>query len=899
MKIVIKTGALLFLLAAIGQPLSAQYTVNGNAQQVSCNQYRLTQESFTLSGSVWNNIKIDLTQPFDFKFDVFLGNNNSPGADGIAFVLQPISTSVGSTGGGLGYENITPAVGITIDTYQNGNNSDPAYDHIAIQLNGDLNHTSANNIAGPVQAISGNDNIEDGQWHALRVTWDAAAKTLTAYVDGVLRVSAVKDIVTDVLSGNPQVYWGFTGSTGGEFNLQQFKTALNPYFHFAPNQKRCVGESITFFDSTISFTNIAKFYWDFGDGSAIDSVNLNPVHTYTTAGDYTVIQRVIGANGCEATNTQIVRIGSKPVARFGYTNHCIPMPPYPSTQFSDSSFATVGTVNNWYWDFDNGQTATAQNPNTNYITAGNKIVKLAVKTLEGCESDTLTMIAPMYAQPVIDFTATDSVCLGSPMQFFGTVSSSSHPITNWLWRFPPDTTTIRTQNATYTFTTPGNHNVLFMATSSGNADCLGMKTKTVFVADKPHAAIKSQFICSDIAIVLQDSSYTTDGIAITNWWWDLGNGQFSTQQNPTVTYTITGPVTIKLVVTNSRGCISDTLVKTINVQQNAIANFGYSNPLCDNVAVQFSDSSSISGGTITQWSWIHNGTVISTVQNPSRVFAAGIQTVGLVVNNITGCKSDTLYETFVVNARPVISMNFSNACNQTPVAFTGTNMNGIAITDWKWSYGDGNTGNGINTQHTYGNEGVYTVSLAAVSVNGCVSGTLQKNIIIYSTHAFAGNDTIAAAGQPVQLHATGGINYTWTPATGLNNPNITDPVAILSTTQTFTVKAFTPQGCESFDDVTVKIYKGPDIYLPNAFTPNGDGLNDLYRGIPVGIQQFHFLKVFNRYGELVFYSTDHRRGWDGLWKGKKQEAGVFVVIASGADFRGNPVNKKQSFVLIR
>lgn len=894
-----KTVTLLLLLIILGQSISAQYTVNGNAQQVSCNQYRLTQESFTLSGSVWNNIKIDLTQPFDFKFDVFLGNNNSPGADGIAFVLQPISTSVGSTGGGLGYENIFPAVGITIDTYQNGNNTDPAYDHIAIQLNGDLNHTSANNIAGPIQAISGNDNIEDGQWHALRVTWDATTKTLTAYVDGVLRVSAVKDIVTDVLSGNPLVYWGFTGSTGGEFNLQQFKTALNPYFHFAPGQRRCVNEAITFYDSTISFTVIAKFYWDFGDGSPIDSANLNPVHTYTTAGDYTVIQRVIGADGCEATNTQVVRIGSKPVAKFGYVNHCIPMPPYPATQFSDSSFATVGTVNNWYWDFDNGQTSTVQTPNTNYITAGDKIVKLAVKSLEGCESDTLTRIVPMYAQPVLDFTFTDSVCLGSPMQFFGTVSSSSHPITNWLWRFPPDTTTIRAQNATYTFSTPGIHSVLFMATSSGNVDCLGMKTKTVFVADKPHAAIKDQFICSDILLVLQDSSYTTDGLAITNWWWDLGNGQFSTQQNPAVTYTSSGPVTVRLVVTNSRGCISDTLIKTIHVQQNAIANFGYNIPLCDNVAVQFSDSSSISGGTITQWSWIHNGTVISTVQNPSRVFAAGIQTIGLVVNNITGCKSDTLYKTFVVNASPVISMNFSNACNQTPVAFTGTNINGTGITDWKWNYGDGNTGNGINTQHTYNKEGVYTVSLAAVSVNGCVSGILQKNIVIYSTRAFAGNDTIAAAGQPVQLHATGGINYTWTPATGLSNPNIADPVAVLNATQTFTVKAFTPQGCESFDDVTVKIYKGPDIYLPNAFTPNGDGLNDLYRGIPVGIQQFHFLKIFNRYGELVFYSTDHRKGWDGLWKGKKQEAGVFVVIASGTDFRNSLVNKKQSFVLVR
>ena len=203
MKIILKTIIIFSVLVVLPRHTVAQYTVNGNAQQVSCNQYRLTQEITFLTGSVWNNNKINLTQSFDFKFDVFLGNSNSPGADGIAFVLQPISTSVGTTGSGLGYEGISPAVGITIDTYQNTSpDNDPAYDHIAIQLNGDLNHITANNIAGPVQAISGNDNIEDGQWHALRIVWDATTKTITAYVDGVLRVSAVKDIVTDVMLGN-------------------------------------------------------------------------------------------------------------------------------------------------------------------------------------------------------------------------------------------------------------------------------------------------------------------------------------------------------------------------------------------------------------------------------------------------------------------------------------------------------------------------------------------------------------------------------------------------------------------------------------------------------------------------------------------------------------------------
>ena len=145
-----------FLLLLSGGLLMAQeYTVNGNATRDNCHCYTLTPNQLTQSGSVWNNIKIDLSQSFDFVFDINLGCSDA-GADGIAFVLQPISTSVGSTGGGLGFEGVTPSVGITIDTYQNtdASSNDPTYDHIAIQLNGNINHLNAStNIAGPVTAL--------------------------------------------------------------------------------------------------------------------------------------------------------------------------------------------------------------------------------------------------------------------------------------------------------------------------------------------------------------------------------------------------------------------------------------------------------------------------------------------------------------------------------------------------------------------------------------------------------------------------------------------------------------------------------------------------------------------------------------------------------------------------
>ncbi|MGB5005600.1 MAG: PKD domain-containing protein, partial [Ferruginibacter sp.] len=477
-----KILTLIFLLVFC-QNLFAQYTLNGNATRDACNEYTLTAAVNWQGGSVWNNIKIDLTQSFDFNFDVLLGSNNSPGADGIAFVLQPVSTSVGSSGGGMGYEGITPAVGVIIDTYENGNNNDPAFDHIAVQLNGDIGHTTVNNIAGPVTALNGNDNIEDGNWHSLRIVWNASSKTLTAAVDGSLRLSVVKDFVTDVFSGDPFVYWGFTGATGGENNLQKFKIALNPAFKFSANQKRCINEPVTFYDSTISFTPIVKFYWDFGDGSPVDSVNINPVHTYTAAGDYTVKQKVIGADGCEATNTKVVQIGSKP-----------------------------------------------------------------------------------------------------------------------------------------------------------------------------------------------------------------------------------------------------------------LANFGYSNPLCTGLKVQFTDSTLVAVGIPNQWNWIHNGTVWSNLQNPERVFAAGAQTIQLVTTSNAGCASDTAVKIILISPAPDVSFTFNDACKNIPVPFTATDNSGN-VSDWKWTFGDGGMSNAKDTMYVYTTGGTFPVNLRAVAANGCITDLPPKNIKIYSTQAFAGNDT--------------------------------------------------------------------------------------------------------------------------------------------------------------
>ncbi|MBP6022736.1 lectin-like domain-containing protein [Ferruginibacter sp.] len=894
MKQILNT--ILFFLFCQG--LLAQYTLNGNATQDACNAYSLTQAAGNQSGSVWNNNKIDLSQSFDFNFDVFLGSNDA-GADGIVFVLQPISTSVGSTGGGLGYDGITPAVGVTIDTWQNGNDNDPAFDHIAIQLNGNLNHNVANNIAGPVTAINGNDNIEDGAWHSLRIQWDAATRTLSAYIDGSLRVSAVNDFVTNVFAGNPLVFWGFTGSTGGANNHQQFRTALNPSFSFGPTQNRCINEPITFISTTVSFTNIAKFYWDFGDGSPIDSVNLNPVHIYTTANDFIVKQRVIGADGCEATNTQTVRVGSIPFADFvvTFTNSNAACTGKPVT-FTDVSSVTVGTINSWLWQFDDGTTATSQNTIKTYTTASSKTVNLTVKTIEGCESLLSSKTFIIAPSPNVDFTFTDSVCLGTPTFFYdNSTAPAGGTVNGWVWIFTDSIYPIRTQNSAHIFTNPGNQSVILLAVIDSNSACIEIRQKSVFVLSKPTAYFKTNTICQSAPTILTDSSYSQHGFSVNKWWWNLGNGNLSVLQNPGAIYNNLSN-TVYLVVTDDKGCVSDTLKQPIVINPKPFANFGYTAPICYGLPVQFSDSSVVTGSVVNKWSWTLNNTEWSASQNANRSFVVFNPMVGLVATSVLGCASDTAFKTLFVSPLPDVTMSFNNSCKNAPVNFTAVDNSGT-VTQWKWVFGDGAVATTQNAQHTYTANGTYKVKLFATASNGCYSDSLQKDIIIYGTNAFAGNDTIAAAGQPVQLKASGGLSYTWSPAASLNDPNIANPVTILTTTQTFSVKAFTPEGCESYDDVTVKIYNGPGIYLPNAFTPNGDTKNDVFKGIAVGIKQFNYLKVYNRWGQLVFYATDYNKGWDGMWKGQQQPGGVYIVLANGIDFKGNIIDKKSTVMLIR
>lgn len=158
--------------------------------------------------------------------------------------------------------------------------------------------------------------------------------------------------------------------------------------------------------------------------------------------------------------------------------------------------------------------------------------------------------------------------------------------------------------------------------------------------------------------------------------------------------------------------------------------------------------------------------------------------------------------------------------------------------------------------------------------------------------------------QPLQLNAvdmnnSGFDQYTWSPPAGLSNPDIPDPVATVRQSIVYTVEATTPAGCKAIDSISIKVYLVSDIFVPTGFTPNGDGHNDILRAIPIGIRDFKYFAVFNRWGQRVFYTSNPGEGWDGKAGGVPQGSSTFVWMTEGVDYTGKTISRKGTVVLIR
>jgi gliding motility-associated-like protein len=207
-----------------------------------------------------------------------------------------------------------------------------------------------------------------------------------------------------------------------------------------------------------------------------------------------------------------------------------------------------------------------------------------------------------------------------------------------------------------------------------------------------------------------------------------------------------------------------------------------------------------------------------------------------------------------------------------------------------------------------------TISNPVMGMNGCQyqcivsdqfnSITSQPATLTVNSlpNAYAGNDTTILIGNSVQLAATGGTSYVWTPSTYLDNPNVSNPISTSPLADiSYIVYVTDANSCTASDTINITVDDAENIFIPNIFSPNGDGQNDILYVRGKGIKDIEFI-VYDRWGEKIFETTtfnDITKGWDGTYKGKKLSTAVFVWYAKGTFYSGGIIDKKGNITLIR
>jgi gliding motility-associated-like protein len=541
-------------------------------------------------------------------------------------------------------------------------------------------------------------------------------------------------------------------------------------------------------------------------------------------------------------------------------------------------------IHSWEWTFGDGNISSQQKPTHTYGDTGSYLIKLVVNRGEACV-DSAIAIANVYPGffPNFGFAG---LCATKPTQFSDSTKTVYGFVNSWRWDFGDITATndtSRLQNPAYSYPTTGTRNIRFIVTS--NKGCIDTLFKEITILDKPplQALPKDTLICNGDNLQLEA----------------IGNGQFSwtgpniangNTATPTVSPTTTSQYTVQLT---DNGCIN-----TATVQVRVI-DFVTLQAMPDTV-ICASDSVQLRAFTDgLQFSWTPAATLNDpTLKNPS---ALPVNTTTYQITSTVGGCSTT--DDVTVSLVPYPG---ANAGNDVGICFGSSTQLNASIVGSSFTWTPSGSLINPNTLNPVASPAATTNYILTVTDNlGCPKPGRDTVVVtvLPKVNAFAGRDTNVVVGQPIQFNASGGNNYLWSPSTNLSNPTINNPTATYDgsfDSIRYKIIVTNELGCADSVYLLVKIFNTkPLVFVPTAFTPNGDGKNDVFRPIAAGIDNFEYFRVYNRWGQLVFSTTNTETGWDGNIGGKPQGSNTFVWIVKGVDYTGKVVFAKGTVVLIR
>lgn len=461
----------------------------------------------------------------------------------------------------------------------------------------------------------------------------------------------------------------------------------------------------------------------------------------------------------------------------------------------------------------------------------------------------------------------------------------------------------------FTFAAPGTYiiPVSYTAALIPNCNQTEYATVTVVVKQGPKADFTFSSACPNQSITFTGAS-TTTGFNMAGYLWNFPDGTTQTTVNASKAFPAIGTYNVRYRIYADNGCIGDT-TKPVSVGNPVSLSVQASGKACADSLFTFTSSIPANSANPPSWYWDFgdgNNTVITSGNTATHGYAANAGPIQVrhAVGFSTGCGTDTvLYSIPVIHANPVASFSFvaDTLCELKPVQFNAT-LTGIS--SWAWNFGDGTSTAAPPLTHTFGKPGSYPVTLIVQDVNGCGSQPAVNTVIINPMPDIdAGPDKFFRIGSSVTLDASisnpGNYDFVWTPGTYLNTTTLLNPTALTDRRMTYYITATDKAThCANTDSMVIKPIS--IVQVPNAFTPNNDGKNDLFRVLGTELVTRFNLRIFDRYGQLVFETNDKGQGWDGKRKGTDLPTGGFVYILtySAPNYPAAQV-EKGSFILIR
>lgn len=663
-------------------------------------------------------------------------------------------------------------------------------------------------------------------------------------------------------------------------------TVWRPKASFAAtNFYPCAGDSV-FFNNTSPA--IVGSFWMFGDGGT--STLVSPWHTYTATGTYTVRLAVTDANGCVDTATYVNYIHvNKPDASFTMSDSFAICPPL-LVNFTNTT--TSPSVCTYFWDFGGGSTATVPSPSNLYITTGIDTVTLIATDAHGCKDTAYDYIKIFGYAGAFTYDPIRG-CTPLTVKFRAELSN----VPNIVWDFADGNTgkAAFVDTFVYTYTIPGSYLPKLILSDNTGCENSAVGIDTIKVNGiYPGFKTKPSPVCINAVTNFTDTSRSFFS-TITSWEWTFTNGDVSTTNPTPYTYTVAGTYPVTLVVTDGWGCM-DTITQNVLVLPPPVITTSADTTIC------LSDAATLSAAGGVTYSWEPAASVSCTNCNPTKA-KPDVATVYTVTGTDQyGC---TNTDTVRVSLKYKTS---SNATGDTQICRgVVVQLHDTGGTKYTWIPGTGLSSPSV--PNPFASPEKTTRYIVVAQLASCQPDTQTVWINVYQLPTVdAGPDQKIVQGSTAQLEATGTLveRYAWDNRDAtLSCDTCTNPIASPTITTTYVVRVTSSFGCKNSDSVRVMVFcDQSQMFIPNAFTPNGDGQNDVFYPRGVGVSAVKNFSIYNRWGQLLYQKSniqlnDPSVAWDGSYQGSAPKPDVYVYVLEATCLTGEDINIKGDVTILR